>query len=581
MGTEARATSFWARFASAPELLVRAIRSAYNTNVPNALCSQLCGMKAKSRAKPKPAATSAAADPAVSAAPAPTCAVCFSEYEPQRPCITCTACGVQACRECVRAYLVSVLNPSCVQCHRHWDTTTLLACGVGQSWVNGPLRAHRETMLWDLEQARLPDTQPLALLMQAEHAAQQAYLEAQKALETCGAEFELCDVSCDHASYGELAARHDKLRRVKESKMYAASRAQRRVRTWIANAADPHHRQSRQKPANEVSAAAVVVQRCPQPDCLGFVTAGSMTCGMCAAVLCKRCRRVVVVGGSGGTGTGSGTGTGTGSGGTAGAAAAVHVCDPSDVATVKLLKSDTKPCPKCAAPIYKIDGCDQMWCTACHVAFSWTTGAVVETAIHNPHYFAFIRQGGIVQGPTGPVGGPACANGAPVVPAWVIGTEFGSVYRFGLHLLDMRMAPETNHVRLRGLFLSGAIDAKEFKRRVFLADRRFLRCQEAALITQTVGQVLIDLAAQYGARTLTCAEAVVQAHAIVEYANSCWQALARVHKVFFPAIRTFRTGSDYAYDMHGTRTTTRSKTKAAAAPAPAPAPDVDSEVEAP
>jgi hypothetical protein len=460
-----------------------------------------------------------------------------------------------------------VLNPSCVQCHRHWDTTALLACGVGQTWVNGPLRAHRETMLWDLEQARLPDTQPLALLMQAEHEAQQAYLEAQKALEACGAELRKC--TSGQPLYYLKAKQYDTADRVRNSRLYAASRAQRRVRAWLASAADPHHRQSRQnKPGNEVSAAARVVQRCPQTDCLGFVTAGSMTCGMCTAVLCKHCRRVVVAGG--GTGTGSGT-----------AGTAVHECDPSDVATVKLLKSDTKPCPKCAAPIFKIDGCDQMWCTACHVAFSWTTGAVVETAIHNPHYFAFIRQGGVVQGPTGPVGGPACANGAPVVPAWVIGTEFGPVYRFGLHLLDMRMAPEVDHVRLRGLFLSGAIDAKEFKRRVFLADRRFLRCQEAALITQTVGQVLIDLAAQYGARTLTCAEAVVQAHAIVEYANSCWQALARVHKVFFPAIRTFRTGSDYAYDMHGTRTTTRSKTKAAAAPAPAPAPDVDSEVEAP
>lgn len=34
-----------------------------------------------------------------------------------------------------------------------------------------------------------------------------------------------------------------------------------------------------------------------------------------------------------------------------------HKCDPGLVATVKLLSKDTKPCPYCATPIYKIHGC--------------------------------------------------------------------------------------------------------------------------------------------------------------------------------------------------------------------------------
>ena len=68
-----------------------------------------------------------------------------------------------------------------------------------------------------------------------------------------------------------------------------------------------------------------------------------------------------------------------------------HVCKMEDVETAKLLASDTKPCPKCRVPIYKIMGCDQMWCTECHTGFSWRTGNI-ETRIHNPHFYEYQRE---------------------------------------------------------------------------------------------------------------------------------------------------------------------------------------------
>tara|TARA_Y100000992_G_scaffold69024_1_gene43103 strand:- start:10758 stop:12179 length:1422 start_codon:yes stop_codon:yes gene_type:complete len=80
-----------------------------------------------------------------------------------------------------------------------------------------------------------------------------------------------------------------------------------------------------------------------------------------------------------------------------------HECKQENIQSAQMIKKETKGCPKCGVRIFKISGCDQMWCTECKVAFSWNTGKIVLTGnIHNPHYYNYLQQTGGNAAPRNP-----------------------------------------------------------------------------------------------------------------------------------------------------------------------------------
>lgn len=113
----------------------------------------------------------------------------------------------------------------------------------------------------------------------------------------------------------------------------------------------------------------VFKKRCPNNNCNGFLTT-KYKCYSCQARVCADCYEIKNFG-KGET--------------------KEHICNPDNVASFKAIKDETRSCPKCAIPIFKISGCDQMWCVECKVAFSWKTGLEVSGIIHNPHFYEWKR----------------------------------------------------------------------------------------------------------------------------------------------------------------------------------------------
>ena len=129
------------------------------------------------------------------------------------------------------------------------------------------------------------------------------------------------------------------------------------------------------------------IRACPKNDCEGFLSTG-WKCGVCDTKVCSKCFEIKETD--------------------------EHVCNEDTLKSAQMIKKETKPCPACSSAIYKISGCDQMWCTQCQIAFSWKTGLKVNGTIHNPHYYQWMKEnGGNIRQP-----GAAVCGGIPHLVRW-------------------------------------------------------------------------------------------------------------------------------------------------------------------
>lgn len=271
------------------------------------------------------------------------CQICFEKYNKSNHMpIKCTSCDFEACRQCHSTFILDPSNtiPNCMNCHRELQREFLVE-NFTQKFVTQDWKKHREQVIFQRERALLPTRQPVAEMVRRKDALRRENEDLLKQMNELRAKQYQCQREIGNIDY--------------------------RIRMGPAADANPNPRNASGSTAPHASA---FIRPCPntQSNCRGFLST-LWKCNLCNMWACKDCHEI-----KGATQN------------------APHECNPDNLASAKLIDAETRPCPKCGARVFKISGCNQMFCTACNdCAFDWVTGRI-ETIIHNPHYFEFQRQ---------------------------------------------------------------------------------------------------------------------------------------------------------------------------------------------
>jgi hypothetical protein len=241
------------------------------------------------------------------------------------------------------------------------------------------------------------------------------------------------------------------------------------------------------------------IKRCPVDDCLGYLST-QWKCGICNTWACPDCH------------VSKGLDRNE-----------PHVCDPNTLATARLLAQDTKSCPKCHIDIYKIDGCNQMWCVYCHTAFDWSTLRIDTGVVHNPHYFQYMREtnNGVV--PRNPLDNPnqlenpcerrvLTLNRIRIIAevfSSVKGVDTEETYnnivaitRNLLHIIhyempNMRVNHENRNLNLRVSYLCQEISEHDFKTQLQRREKLFEKKRAIYQIFEVCTNVASDIIMDY------------------------------------------------------------------------------------
>lgn len=265
------------------------------------------------------------------------CQICVSPLNKSthKP-VECHNCEFTACRECTQKYILdNKLTGQCMSCKVPWGRR-FLADNFTRKFMKNEYTAHMESLVKDRELAMMPDTQKYI----------ESYRRSKRAMDMAN-ELDI-DVGMSKARIEQIKSD------LKDEERFL--HALRRDRG--------HHRMvafsTLTKSTNEP-----MFRKCSVAACSGFLD-DDFECSVCFTYACEHCLEPL--------------------------GDKPHTCDPNTVESIKMLEKETKPCPTCKAVIYKIDGCDQMWCTECKTSFSWVSGLKLRGIVHNPHYYEWMRQ---------------------------------------------------------------------------------------------------------------------------------------------------------------------------------------------
>ena len=284
------------------------------------------------------------------------------------------------------------------------------------------------------------------------------------------------------------------------------------------------------------------IRKCPKEDCRGFLST-QWKCGLCENYTCPDCNELV-----GKTRNEE------------------HKCDPNHVETTKLLAKDTKPCPSCGTGIFKIEGCDQMFCTQCNTPFSWRTGKIETGQIHNPHYFEYMkRTGRLERNPLDIQCGREVDNHFVYdLSRLMLRSENKEKYNtdsyrrsitaFCRCLIHIRyqnlplwqINNRDDNLQLRIQYLRNRITEEEFKKALQRKEKENLKKTEISNIIRVFLDCSTDILYRYRDYLLELdrefVDVFAEVHSLVLYANECLHKVSQVYKS-----RQYQIDSDWVF----------------------------------
>jgi hypothetical protein len=263
-----------------------------------------------------------------------SCLICCEKFNKSThlrvDCKGCDDSSDVVCRTCSQTFILNSINNPHCMLCKSEWEREFMTTYLTKTFVNNKLKTHTEEIFMDREISKLPDTQ--------EYVQHLKHIDRSKNL--------IQDCVTEKNKLLRLLKKQTDMERDLRYELNAL---------YIDTPEDTKGRTEKK-----------FTYKCPGGDCKGFLSE-KWACGLCDVKYCKDCMEPNDED---------------------------HECDKERKETFQLIKKDTKPCPKCGELIFKLDGCNQMWCTVCHTTFDWITGKTEDGAVHNPEYYRWVREGG-------------------------------------------------------------------------------------------------------------------------------------------------------------------------------------------
>ena len=439
------------------------------------------------------------------------CSVCCNFTHASRMC-TCKFCEFKSCEKCTKKYILELAGGiKCMSCAKPWSRKDLVDM-FGDYFVNKHYKARREELLFELEKALLPETQIWAVYQKTLNRLVHEITETRLEIEQINAEHTSI-FRTTRVDPVELRLEEWDLRQALRDRVYReeVKISRKEAEIDFLNAEMGMMSSGKKKIQNTQN------YKCSNVECKGFLTGGIWKCGMCNTETCKKCHESVQTDPE-------------------------HKCDENNIATVELLAKDSKGCPKCAATIFKISGCSQMYCTMCHTAFEWGTLEIVTGTIHNPHYYEWLRKNGNAERQVGDI---PCGGLPRAALFWRMTEKIVEAHRAAVHIeyvvVPMYRVNEdlARNRTLRVNYMIDSITENAFKAELQKREKAQEKKREVSTIMNTFLVVASDIFRRIlDAKSRDNSEFIKELEAIRTFTNEALvENVSRVYKCVVPIIK--------------------------------------------